>query len=69
MPPSASSWRAPAPTWAGSRKQAGQTGEAEKAYGQALAIAQKLAADFPGRSDYQSELGQIQRRLAGEDVR
>jgi serine/threonine protein kinase len=50
-------------------QQAGQPREAEKAFGQALAIAQKLVADFPDRADYQSELGEIQRRLAGEDVR
>src|SRR5262249_36784338 len=45
-------------------QQVGQSSEAEKAYRQALALEQKLAADYPDRSDYQSELGQIQRRLA-----
>src|SRR5262249_61027055 len=44
-------------------QQAGQISEAENSYRQALAIEQKLVVDFPDRSDYQSELGQLQRRL------
>jgi hypothetical protein len=44
-------------------QRAGQTSEAEKAYRQALALQQQLAAHNPGRPDYQRGLEQIQQRL------